>query len=134
MRAVRTHLRIFDNPSKLEYNIDMKPVREKNTKEKGLMEFLVYSEDDKFIGVCLTFDIVEEGSDPVKLMESIKEAAQLHLDVVIKEDMSDELLNRFAPEEYWGKYFEAKCEDGEDDVSFYFQRNPYSQVVSVSTP
>ena len=112
----------------------MKPVREKNTKEKGLIEYLVYSEDDKFIGVCLTFDIVEEGNDPVQLMESIKEAAQLHLDIVIKENMSDELLNRFATEEYWDKYFEAKREDGQDDVSFYFQRNPYSQVVSVATP
>ena len=112
----------------------MKPIREKNTKEKGLMEFLVYSEGDKFVGVCLTFDIVEEGSDPVKLMESIKEAAQLHLEVVWKENMSDELLNRFAPEEYWDKYFVALRENGKDDISFYFQKNPYAQVLSVATP
>jgi len=112
----------------------MKPIREKNTKEKGLIEFIVYPDDDQFVGVCLTFDIVEEGSDPVSLMESIKEAAQLHLDVVLKENMSDELLNRFAPQEYWDKYFEALKESGQDDVSFYFQRNPYSRVLSVATP
>ena len=112
----------------------MTPIREKNTKEKGLVEFLVYSDNDKFIGVCLTFDIVEEGNAPGQLMESIKEAAELHLDIVVKENMPDELLNRYAPEEYWDKYFEALRETGQDDVSFYFQRNPYTQVVSVSTP
>ncbi len=109
-------------------------MREKNTKEKGLIEYFVYPEGDKFVGVCLTFDIVEEGNDPGQLMESIKEAAQLHLSIVIKENMSDELLNRYAPKEYWDKYFEALQETGKDDVSFYFQRNPYSQVLSVATP
>ncbi len=121
-------------PKQVGYNSGMKPIREKNTKEKGLVEFIVYPDGDNFVGVCLTFDIVEEGNDPVALMESIKEAAQLHLDVVIKEDMLEELLNRFAPQEYWDKYFKALREMGQDDVSFYFQRNPYSQVLSVVTP
>jgi predicted RNase H-like HicB family nuclease len=112
----------------------MKPVREKNTKEKGLVEFLVYPEGDTFVGVCLTFDIIEEGKNPALLMESIKEAAQLHLEVVLKENMSDDLLNRYAPEEYWDKYFVALRDTGEEDISSYFQRNPYSRVLSICTP
>jgi predicted RNase H-like HicB family nuclease len=106
----------------------------RNTKKEGLIEFLVYPEGDKFVGACLTFDIIEEGGDPIKLMESIKEAAQLHLEIVVKEDMSDDLLNRYAPEEYWDKYFEALKERGENDISMYFQRNPYSRVPSVTMP
>lgn len=71
------------------------------------MEFLLYKEGESYVGVCLTFDIVEEGADPVELMKSIKEAAELHLEAVIKNDLSDDLLNRYAPAEYWEKYFQA---------------------------
>ncbi|MDO8518524.1 MAG: hypothetical protein Q7S26_04525 [bacterium] len=81
--------------------------RTSNTKKEGTMEFLVYKEGGLYVGVCLTFDIVEEGSHPVELLESIKEAAELHLETVIKNDLSDELLNRYAPEEYWTRYFKA---------------------------
>ena len=81
--------------------------RPKNTKEKGVIELLVYKEGKNYIGVCLTFDIVEEGNNPSELMKSIREAAELHLEVVIKNNLSDELLNRYAPEEYWSKYFET---------------------------
>ncbi len=85
----------------------MKIERPKNTKEKGTIEFLVYKEGKTFIGVCLTFDIIEEGSNPEKLMESIQEAAQGHLKVVRAENMSDDLLNRYAPKEYWDIYYKA---------------------------
>ena len=81
--------------------------RPKNTKKAGVIELLVYKEADTYVGVCLTFDIVEEGNNPVELMKSIREAAELHLETVIKSNLSDELLNRYAPEEYWLKYFEA---------------------------
>ncbi len=81
--------------------------RPKNTKEKGVIELLVYKEGKSFVGVCLTFDIVEEGNNPSELMRSIREAAELHLEVVIKNNLSDKLLNRYAPEEYWKKYFET---------------------------
>lgn len=85
----------------------MKIQRPLNTKKSGLIEILVYKEKDVFVGVCLTFDILEEGKDPLMLIKSIKEAAQLHLETVIKNNMSDDLLNRYAPKKYWEKYFEA---------------------------
>ena len=81
--------------------------RPKNTKKEGVIEFLVYKEGKSYVGVCLTFDIVEEGNDPSELMKSIREAAELHLEVVIKNDLSESLLNRYAPEEYWKIYFET---------------------------
>ncbi len=85
----------------------MKIQRPKNTKEKGTIEFLVYKEGKTFVGVCLTFDIVEEGNNPEKLMESIQEAAQGHLEVVRGENMPDDLLNRYAPKEYWDIYYKV---------------------------
>src|SRR3989344_408395 len=78
-----------------------------NTKEKGIIEYLVYREGNSYIGVCLTFDILEEGDDPNKLMLSIQEAAELHLKVVREKKMSDELLNRHCEEKYWIIYFKA---------------------------
>ena len=84
--------------------------RPKNTKEQGTIECLVYKEGKTFVGVCLTFDIVEEGDNPTELMRSIKEAAELHLETVIRNNLTDELLNRYAPEEYWKKYFETAKE------------------------
>ncbi|TSC78648.1 MAG: hypothetical protein G01um101429_716 [Parcubacteria group bacterium Gr01-1014_29] len=79
--------------------------RQKNTKNKGTIEFFVYPEKGKYIGVCLTFDIVEEGKDPQQLMGSLLEAARLHLKVVRDKNLSGNLLNRYAPVEYWKKYF-----------------------------
>ena len=84
--------------------------RPKNTKEQGIIECLVYKKEKTFVGVCLTFDIVEEGSNPTELMKSIKEAAELHLETVIRNNLTDELLNRYAPKEYWKKYFETAKE------------------------
>ena len=81
--------------------------RPRNTKEKGVVEFVIYKEGNSFVGVCLTFDILEEGDNPMELIKSLKEAAELHLETVRKNNMSDELLNRYAPEEYWAKYFDA---------------------------
>ena len=80
--------------------------RIKNNKKEGVIEFLVYKDKAGYTGVCLTFDIIEENKDPMELMKSLKEAAELHLETVIKNKLSDDLLNRYAPEEYWKKYFE----------------------------
>lgn len=78
-----------------------------NTKKKGIMEFLYYKEGNKFVGVCLTFNIIEEGDDFIVLKQSLEEASKLHLKVVCKKNLSDDLLNRSAPEKYWKMYFEC---------------------------
>ena len=43
--------------------------RSKNTKENGTIEYIVYEEGKNFVGVCLTFDIVEEGENPTELLK-----------------------------------------------------------------
>lgn len=81
--------------------------RPHNTKAKGLIEFIYYGEKDNYVGVCLTFDIVEEGKDLNTLRQSVEDAAKLHLRTVMQKGLSDDLLNRYAPEQYWKKYFKA---------------------------
>lgn len=103
----------------------MKIKRSKNTKEKGTIEFLVYKEGKTFVGVCLTFDIVEEGSNGEKLMESIQEAARGHLKVVRAKNMSDDLLNRYAPKKYWNIYYKAI----EEIKSKKAIKSPYSFLI-----
>ena len=104
----------------------------KNTKEKGTIEFLVYPKNGHYIGVCLTFDIIEEGDNPVSLMKNIEEAAELHLEVVIKENMSDDLLNRYAPEEYWQKYYSVLNSAKKSPKSSFFIRSPYNNQPAVA--
>jgi hypothetical protein len=91
----------------MKRTVESKIERPFNTKQKGVMEFLVYKEKSNFVAVCLTFDIVEEGKEATELIKSITDAAKLHLETVIKHKMSDELLNRYAPLKYWKKYFRA---------------------------
>lgn len=78
-----------------------------NTKEKGLMEFVVFHVGTNYTGVCLTFDIIEEGKDMEAVEKSVKEAAKLHLKVVTEKNLPDELLNRYAPQKYWDIYAEG---------------------------
>ena len=49
-----------------------KEVKPKNNKDSGVIELLVYKEGESFVGVCLTFDIVEEGSNPSDLIETYR--------------------------------------------------------------
>ena len=73
-----------------------------NTKNKGSLEFYVYKEKSgDYCAICLTLNLIEWGKDPKKLMNSINEAAISHIVGVIKKGLSDELLNRPAPDKYW---------------------------------
>jgi predicted RNase H-like HicB family nuclease len=49
----------------------------------------------------LTFDLLEEGETLEEVRYAIIEASKLHLETVIKNNLSEELLNRKAPKEYW---------------------------------
>ncbi len=75
----------------------------KNTKETGIIEFTVFKEKNSFVGVCLTFDIIVEGTDYDQVKQEIEDAAVLHLETVRELNLSDELLNRPAPQKYWNK-------------------------------
>jgi len=75
----------------------------KNNLKKGIVEFTIFEEGDHYVAVCLTFDIVLEGKDYSKIKNDIVNSARLHLKTVKELGLSEELLNRPAPKEYWAK-------------------------------
>ncbi len=74
-----------------------------NTKSSGEVNFIIYKKkgDSAYTAVCLDFDIVETGDNPDKLRQSIEEAARMHIATVLEMKLSEDLLNRHAPAEYW---------------------------------
>lgn len=79
----------------------------RNTKKQGQFSLFVYREKPNYyIGVCLEFDLIEEGKDASGVMERIKEASVGYLKTITKNNLSDDLLNKRVPEKYWKKYKE----------------------------
>ena len=77
----------------------------RNTKKEGHITLFVYKEKPShYVGVCLEFDIIQEGKNPIETMERIKQSAFNYLNTVRKKDLSEDLLNQRAPKEYWKKY------------------------------
>lgn len=75
-----------------------------NTKEKGIIRFLICKEGKDLVAVCLDLNIIEYGKNLDDLKNSIEEAAQSYLDTVRSENLSDDFLNQTAPEKYWKKW------------------------------
>lgn len=108
--------------------------RPENTKEKGTIEFLLYGEKDKFVGVCLTFDIIEVSDDAFSLRKSLESAAFLQLKTVQEKNLPDELLNRYAPKKYWDKYFEGLQKTIQKPIpNLSFFASPYFQSSTIES-
>ena len=98
-----------------------------NTKKRGLFRFVVFQEKDDFVGVCLDLNIVEYGTDPISLAESVKEAAFSYLESVRTKNLSDEYLNKPAPDKYWKKLFQIQ------KTAFGKDINSKSSLLKVNT-
>lgn len=76
----------------------------KNTKKNGEITIFTYKEGHQYICVCLELDIVKEGNDLESLKSEMLESAVGHVAAVCKDNLSDDLLNRHAPKEYWDRF------------------------------
>jgi hypothetical protein len=74
-----------------------------NDKENGVVDFTIFQEDDHFVGVCLTFDLIYEGASYPEVRDMITKLAMDYLNYVKNSNLSDSLLNRPAPREFWEK-------------------------------
>ncbi len=103
-----------------------------NTVARGIIEFVIFYDKKAkhFVGVCLSFDIIEEGNNPEKLMESLTDAAKLHVAVVKKENLPEALLNRYAPKKYWDKYLQVQ---GSTVLQTSLSRNLIANSVTSTT-
>ena len=72
-----------------------------NNKKQGTARILIYSKKNKYIGVCLDFDIIEEAGNKEDAIKQINEATRGYIMNICKNNLDDKLLNRPAPEKYW---------------------------------
>ena len=77
-----------------------------NNKKQGIARILIYFKKDKYIGVCLDFDIIEEADSKEETIKQINEATRGYIINICKNKLDDKLLNRPAPEKYWKIYKE----------------------------
>jgi hypothetical protein len=75
-----------------------------NTKKGGIVRFVYITNSNGCFGICLDFNIIEEGKNEAEVYKNLETAVQLHIDTVKKNNLSDDLLNRLAPKEYWDIY------------------------------
>lgn len=101
-----------------------------NTKEHGIIKFFIYRDkgDSHYTAVCLSFDIIEHGTNLEELKSSIEEAARLHLESVRENNLDDKLLNRSAPQKYWKKLYDAMVKSDQSEQ----QETKIKEVPSVS--
>lgn len=107
-----------------------------NTKEKGIIYYAIFREEDDYVAVCLNLNIIEYGKDPELLRKSIVEAAMSYVESVRKKNLPDDYLNKYAPKKYWDRLALLKDRENQspkkditisDLKSLYFvlQQYPY---------
>lgn len=64
---------------------------------------VAYPEKDKFVGVCLDLNIVEEHNTLAAAVNSINDAILSHLLAAAEVGFPEELISRPAPKVYWNK-------------------------------
>ncbi len=100
-----------------------KTLRFDNTYKSGRVSFLMLKDLklNRFIAICLEFDLETEGATETEAQEKIIELANLWLENVRENKLSEELLNKKTPQEYWDLYNELqqRQEDSRKTINFY---------------
>lgn len=79
----------------------------RNTYKKGRVTFFIFPQNDHLIGVCLELNIVVEGYSLRIVREELSDAVKTYVETIIENKLSETLLNRPAPQEYWQRFFES---------------------------
>lgn len=72
-----------------------------NTYKTGRATVLVLKEKDKYVGICLEFDLEVAGSTHEEAKERIVEYMQVWHKNIVENKLPETLLNRPAPKKYW---------------------------------
>lgn len=78
----------------------------KNAMLLGEATVFIYPSKDRYIGVCLELDLVDEDRDKEVLGERMKQRIQSYLAYIQKKNFDDSFLNRPAPKKYWDKFYQ----------------------------
>lgn len=98
-----------------------------NTYKNGAVTYLVFKEDNSFVGVCLEFDLEVIAKTRIEAKERIEDYSKAWLENVVKNKLSEELLNKPASKKYWNIYKKVVV-DAEQRLKA--QHNPSSITIS----
>ena len=80
----------------------------KNTKENGVLRFMIFREgkEREYTGICLDLSMVKVNKDPIVLKKDLELAANGYISVVRKNKLPDSLLNQQdnLPQKYLETY------------------------------
>ncbi len=104
----------------------------KNTKKLGQATVFIYPEGKNFTGVCLELGIIEEHKNPDVLRHNMREAVEGYVESVVKNNLSEDLLNRPAPKEYWNNFSNYLKKESERVKTKKSAKTPrYSEVMTL---
>ncbi len=83
----------------------------KNTLKNGSVRYIIFKEENTWYGVALEFNIVEEGTSPRKVMDSLFEAIQGYVETAQKLKMRPMPLNQTPDPEYQKMWEKLEKED-----------------------
>lgn len=72
-----------------------------NIKHHGFAQIFFYPKGDRYVGVCLELDIVDDSKDFPELRERMVRNVAAYVSHVVGSGLDQSLLNRPAPKEYW---------------------------------
>jgi len=72
-----------------------------NIKHHGFAQIFFYPKGDRYIGVCLELDIVDDSKSFPELRERMVRNVTAYVNHVVGGGLDQSLLNRPAPKEYW---------------------------------
>lgn len=89
-----------------------KSLRFNNKYDFGSLTFLVIKDKqlNRFIGICLEFDLEAEGGTALKAQAKIEDYAKLWLQNVRENKLPEELLNKETLAEYWQMVTELEAQ------------------------
>ena len=82
----------------------MKKVMKNTKKQGGFTTFVYRYEENHFLGVCLEFNLITEGRTAPEAIQNIFRASCEYVRVIIKNDLSDKLLNLIPEQKYLKEY------------------------------
>lgn len=77
-----------------------------NSKHLGAATIFIYLRKDKYIGVCLELDLIDEDRDKEVLRERMRERIRSYVNYIERKNFDDSFLNRSAPKKYWNKFYQ----------------------------
>lgn len=90
----------------------MNKLRFNNTYKSGTVTYLIFKEGkNKWVGVCLEFDLEVQANTPQEAKEQIEDYSHLWLENAVKNKLPETVLNRPAPKKYWAMFEEAIKQD-----------------------